>query len=239
MTNKIIKNKTVIPPKARLEKFTCPHCGAISAQLWGAMLAGDNISKVANVSALTAGCLRGSSLWREIIGSNGHWIISCCENCENICVWKDEKMIYPDVIAVDKPNEDLPDDIKNDYLEAASILNKSPRGAAALLRLCVQKLCKYLGKKGKNLNDDIGELVKDGLSDKVIKAMDVLRVTGDNAVHPGELDITDDTETATRLFELINYIADKTITDPMEIDSIYEKMPQSAKDAVEKRNNRK
>ena len=234
-----MKNK-IIPPEARLEKFTCPHCGAISAQLWGAMLAGDNISKVANVSALTAGYLRGSNHWRRIIGSNGYWIISCCENCENICIWKDEIMIYPDTIVVDEPNEDLPEDIKNDYREAASILNKSPRGAAALLRLCVQKLCKCLGKKGKNLNDDIGELVKEGLSPTVAKAMDALRVTGSNAVHPGELSFEDNPEIAKKLFGLINFIADKMITEPKEIDSFYEStMPESAKNAVEKRSKRK
>lgn len=234
-----MKNKT-IPPRTRLEKFTCPHCGAISAQLWGAMLAGDNISKVANLPALTAGCLRGSNHWREIIGSNGHWIISCCENCENICIWKDEKMIYPDTIVVDEPNEDLPEDIKNDYREAASILNKSPRGAAALLRLCVQKLCKYLGKKGKNLNDDIGELAKEGLPEKTVKAMDILRVTGNNYVHPGKLDTDDDAKVATDLFKLLNFIAYKMITEPKEIDSLYEDIvPESAKTAIEQRSKRK
>lgn len=230
-----MKNK-IIPPKARLQMFTCPHCGAISSQFWGELSAGGYVSKKANQ---LSDYLRITSDWKYYIGEDGTWIISCCENCKKICIWRNEKLLYPDTITVNQPNDDLPEDIKNDYLEAASILNRSPRGAAALLRLCVQKLCKYLGKKGKNLNDDIGELVKDGLSEKVVKAMDVLRVTGDNAVHPGELDITDDLETATRLFELINYIADKTITDPMEIDSIYEKtMPQSAKDAVEKRNKR-
>lgn len=230
----------MIPPKSRLEKFTCPHCGAISAQLWGAMLAGDNISRVASVSALTAGCLRGSNHWREIIGSNGHWIVSCCENCENICIWKDEKIIYPDIIIVDEPNEDLPEDIKNDYREAASILNKSPRGAAAILRLCVQKICKTLGKKGKNLNDDIGELVKDGLPETIIKAMDILRVTGNNYVHPGKLDPADDIEIATKLFWLVNIIAEKLITDPKELKTFYEKtVSQSARDAIKKRNNRK
>ena len=148
-------------------------------------------------------------------------------------------MVYPNIIVVDEPNEDLPEDIKSDYLEAASILCESPRGAAALLRLCIQKLCKHLGKKGKNLNDDIGELVKDGLSEKVQKAMDLLRVTGDNSVHPGELDMTDNTEIATSLFGLVNFIAEKMITEPKEVDLFYEKvMPQSAKDAVEKRNKR-
>jgi len=46
-------------------------------------------------------------------------------------------MIYPEVSGIQKPNQDLDADIIEDYLEAASILNRSPRGAAALLRLCI------------------------------------------------------------------------------------------------------
>lgn len=230
----------VIPPAARQEKFTCPHCGAISGQLWGRLTAAGDVSRVAKSSTMVVGSLRNTSQWGYIISHEGDWIMSSCENCEKICIWRNEKMVYPDIAVVDQPNDDLPEDIKKDYLEAASILNKSPRGAAALLRLCVQKLCKYLGEKGKNLNDDIGDLAKGGLSPTIIKAMDALRVTGDNAVHPGELDINDNPEIAIKLFQLVNFIADKMITEPKEINSFYnETIPESAKDAIEKRGKRK
>lgn len=232
----------IIPPKARLEKFTCPHCGAISSQLWGKLLAGGEISKIAKSSPLVTGSLRSTSAgyWNSIINKEGDWIMSSCENCEKICIWRNEKMIYPDITIVDEPNEDLPEDVKKDYQEAASILNKSPRGAAALLRLCVQKLCIYLGKKGKNLNDDIGELAKEGLPEKTVKAMDILRVTGNNYVHPGKLDTDDDAKVATDLFKLLNFIAYKMITEPKEIDSLYEDIvPESAKAAIKQRGKRK
>ena len=39
----------------------------------------------------------------------------------------DKKLIYPDKASVEPPNEDLSEDIKKLYDEAASILNKSPR----------------------------------------------------------------------------------------------------------------
>jgi hypothetical protein len=51
-------------------------------------------------------------------------------------------MIYPEVISVDNLNEDMPEEVKFDYNEAALIVEKSPRAAAALLRLGIEKLCK-------------------------------------------------------------------------------------------------
>ena len=78
-------------------------------------------------------------------------------------------------------------DIKDDFVEAASILNASPRGSAALSRLIVQKLMSYLGGQGKDINANIAYLVKNGLEPEIQKALDIVRVTGNSAVHPGEL----------------------------------------------------
>ncbi|MFN7599434.1 MAG: DUF4145 domain-containing protein [Cereibacter sp.] len=78
----------------------------------------------------------------------------------------------------------MTEDIRRDYDEASTILDLSPRGAAALIRLGIQKLCKELGQAGKNINDDIGALVKDGLDVRVLQALDAVRVIGNSAVHP-------------------------------------------------------
>ena len=71
-----------------------------------------------------------------------------------------EAMVYPAKSTAPLANPDMPEEIKADYNEARDILQRSPRGAAALLRLAIQKLCIHVGESGKNPNDDIASLVK-------------------------------------------------------------------------------
>lgn len=158
-----------------------------------------------------------------------------CTHCGNFSIWYNYKMIYPEFSGVEPPNSDLNSDIQKDYQEAASILQKSPRGAAALLRLAIQKLMIQLGEKGKDLNTDIANLVKKGLPIKVQQSLDALRVIGNEAIHPGELDLRDDQATTEQLFKLVNFIAEKMITEPKEIETIYEKIPESKKQQIKKR----
>ena len=84
-----------------------------------------------------------------------------------------------------------------------------------------------LGQPGKDINDDIAALVKEGLPVKVQMALDSLRVTGNEAVHPGVLDLTDDTDRASALFGLMNYIVEQQITQPRELEAIYKGLPPS------------
>ncbi|WPC04208.1 DUF4145 domain-containing protein [Pseudomonas benzenivorans] len=115
----------------------------------------------------------------------------------------------------------MDEDIKEIYQEAATIFVDSPKGATALLRLALQKLLKQVGKSGKNINNDIKELVAEGLSPKIQQALDILRVVGNNAVHPGQINLDDNSEIATKLFSILNFIADEVITKPRELDQLY------------------
>lgn len=144
-------------------------------------------------------------------------------------------MVFPDKSVIEIPNKDLSEDILKDYLEAVSIINKSPRGAAALLRLAIQKLCKELGQPGKDLNKDIAKLVSQGLPKGVQKALDIVRVTGNESVHPGQIDISDDIESAKKLFRLVNFIAEKMITQPKEIDALYDGLPEDKRKQIDQR----
>ncbi len=137
------------------------------------------------------------------------------------------------------PNPDLPEDIRRDFEEARNIVNRSPRGAAALLRLCIQKLCAHLGEPGKNINQDIAALVQKGLNPRIQKSLDIVRVVGNDAVHPGEIDLRDDPETAVHLARLVNFIADAMITQPKQIDTLYDSLPPGKKEQIEKRDGKK
>ena len=128
----------------------------------------------------------------------------------------------------------MPDELKRDFNEAREIVRSSPRGAAALLRLCVQKLCIHLGLPGSHIASDIACLEKRGLDTRIVQALHVVRVVGNEAVHPGKLDLRDDIETAEKLFNMINYIAHETITKPRQIEEMFGKLPETKRGAMQK-----
>ena len=163
-----------------------------------------------------------------------------CGNCIEHSWWRtplgrSPVMLYPTDSSAPPPHPEMPEDVLPDYEEAANIVAESPRDATALLRLGLQKLMVDLGQSGKNINGDIAALVKSGLAVEVQQALDALRVIGNNAVHPGELDLRDDVETAIALFGLINFIVEQRISQPNRLKAMYMTLPQAARDAIEKR----
>lgn len=210
--------KTLIPytfPTFQSNGFNCPFCHAFSKQVWGYP------NRIVN---------------NQSYGADITFAICRCDRCEQFSTWINKKLVYPPSLVALPPNPDIPDDIKIDIEEARAILSNSPRGASALLRLAIQKLCAFLGEKGKNINDDIASLVKKGLPIKVQQALDIVRVVGNNAVHPGQIDLKDDTEIAQKLFGLVNLIADVMITQPKHIEELYETVvPETQREAINKR----
>ena len=149
--------------------------------------------------------------------------------------WRGSDLDYPDQSVAPPPNPDLPHDALADYQEAMGIVGRSPRGAAALLRLALQRLMVHLGKPGKNINEDIASLVADGLPAQIQQALDVVRVIGNSAVHPGEIRFEDDSSVAFGLFDLVNIIAEDRISRPTRVAEMYAKLPKRAVDAIDKR----
>lgn len=212
-------------PIKNQKSFNCPNCGVLAEQTWSQIFRIYFIDKQANGQNV--------QLHYEL---QANYSVARCKHCDEISIWQKDKMIFPLTGNVETPNEDLPDDVKEDYNEAKMIVNLSPRGAAALLRLALQKLCVHLGEKGKDINTDIKNLVAKGLPEAIQQALDSVRVIGNNAVHPGKIDLKDDIEISYKLFGFLNIICDILITQPKKIKEFYEmKLPQGAKDAINKR----
>ena len=160
--------------------------------------------------------------------------VATCQSCGNSSLWWDGLCVYPEV-TYKLPVIDMPDSVKSLYQEASSIYDKSPRAACALLRLAVERLCNELGEQG-NIDTMIGNLVKKGLPSMIQKALDAVRVIGNKAVHPGQIAFdVDDKATAEMLMRLLNIITERLISEPKEINSIFEALPQSTKESIEKR----
>ena len=209
---------TFTAPSTDAKSFTCPHCGVLARQnKWGHAL-----GKMSN------------NVWSEEHLGNAQLKISLCDNCGKNCLWVGKEYVYPDRGTAPHPNPDMPEAIKADYDEAARIYKKSPRGAAALLRLAIQKLTVHLGGSGKNINDDIAALVAAGLPQQIQQALDVVRVTGNNAVHPGQID-ANDANLAEQLFPLVNVIVEYQISLPSRIREMYAALPEGARSAIQKR----
>jgi len=156
-----------------------------------------------------------------------------------VALWHGPALIYPSATSAPPPNPDLPEACKQDYEEAAAIMDKSPRGAAALLRLAIQKLCLHLGGKGENINEDIKLLVKEkGLPEPARHALDAIRVVGNNAVHPGEMNVDDTPDVVAKLFAALNFVVQTTITVPKEMEALYGVIPAGAQAAADKRDGR-
>jgi hypothetical protein len=206
------------------EAFLCPRCDAYAHMTWRNLLVNNN---------------EYSHVWT-----------ARCAKCSEASVWLNEdtierrtvygeqipaRLLFPAETPAPMPNPDLPDDCMADYLEAREIASRFPRGAAALLRLVIQKLCIHFGEPGKDINQDIASLVRKGLPKRLQEAMDMVRGVGNEAVHPGELDLNDSPAVVDSLFKLVNLIVEKMITEEKEFNDLYHSLPSRKLEGIEQR----
>ncbi len=205
-------------PEPKAKSFTCPYCGVLAMQGWSDLMTNFDRER-------TSGWMIQENM-----------SVGMCDHCSKITIWLGKEMLFPSKPSVPIPNDDLTLDIKKDYNEAANIVEKSPRSAAALLRLAIEKLCKQqLEEKGKDLDECIGNLVKKGLPIKIKEALDIVRVIGNESVHPGKINLNDNKDVAYKLFELVNIIAQDRITQPKEVSKLFNSLPQGKLDGINKR----
>jgi hypothetical protein len=187
-----------ITPKFKEESFNCPHCQEFANQRWKQIYSQQDPDTT----------------------------YAFCQSCFKCSIWENGELIYPKIGIIPIPNEDMPMDVKKDYEEARLIVNDSPRGACALLRLAVKKLFDNLNIDGNNLEAKITNLVKEGFPTEVQKALESVKVIGFQSIHPGEMDLDDDDNTATVLFGILNFVVEEKISRPKEIKDIYKLLPK-------------
>jgi hypothetical protein len=212
-------------PQPDVNQFTCPNCNVVAQQHWsGLRFVNDSPTGQSNTVFVASFQPRGVT-----------YRLSGCQVCSKVALWREGILVWPVPNHITSPSPDMPEGVKTDYEEARAIYNLSPKGAAALLRLAIQKLCVHLGGTGENINADIGKLVKDGLSVKVQQALDVVRVIGNNAVHPGQIAIDDNPSVVSALFRLVNIVVEDMITQPAQVAKMFNALPTGQKAQIEKR----
>jgi len=189
--------------------FHCPHCGVYAKQQWYNMAKGAISEK-------------GLDYYAGFV-SDLH--LSLCSQCGRYALWLNDKILYPALSIAPWPIDDMPLNVKEDFLEARSIVNSSPKAASALLRIGLQKLMCCLGESGKNMELDVSGLIRKGLPERFRDALRAVRAIGANSIRPGEISLSDDLERATALFSLVNMIVEATISQQRKVNQLYTSLP--------------
>lgn len=220
------------------EAFNCPYCGVYAAHTWFLACVASphynqpNTSEPQGTGYFSFSHAEYSSV--RIEGLN----VSSCTHCRAPSLWLKNRLLLPFNSNAEPAHEDMPEPVHALYEEAAQIVDASPRGAAALLRVALEELTHELGcDPRKRITDKIGELVAKGLSPEVIMALDIVRVTGNNASHPsGMLLLDDNRETATALFQIINFIVEQAISHKKRLEEMHNHLPEGIRQQIEQRN---
>ncbi|WP_227590981.1 DUF4145 domain-containing protein [Acinetobacter schindleri] len=228
--------KTILNQKS----FKCPHCGAFAYMEWN------------NLYVISQDPVGNDFYIRTRVHQAN------CASCDNNNIWYNHApemdwlppnnfheprdnneltRLYPiqEIANKDIPNAnaDMPGNVKKLYIEAALIFELSPRSAAALIRLALEKLCHHLDVKRKNIKESIEELAKQQIIPiKVAQAADNIRLIGNANVHPGIIcdEVLEDINPA--IFTYINLIVDYAITKPKEIDEINALFPEQKRASI-------
>lgn len=202
-------------PAFQQTAFDCPYCGAYAHQNW-------------------------ASVYYAISGSSSyaHYELarfSQCSRCREFGWWRGREMIYPGERFGPQPHEDMPGSVRALYEEAREVGTVSKRSAAALLRLALQILIDEIEPGSGSINDKVAALVRSGLDPQVQQAMDTVRIVGNNAVHPGQIDLDDEPEWVPVLFVLLNLIVEQVVSRPRQVADLFAALPATAQAQVARR----
>jgi hypothetical protein len=225
-----------VEPRLGAESFSCPHCKTIAHQDWHSLfLRPENAAEVrvltpetVNVTASGRGEAQQDSIKEidrfverlkrneltyeyqkhpqplKVRMANLH--VSNCHSCNGFALWVGGLLVFP--TRIDK----TPELVEEDVEEAAAILEKFPRGAAALMRVCVQKLVPLLEDNGKALNQRVSSLVRKGLEMEMQQSMEVLAVLRSDPAQLSQLESQADKETALRFLDSLQAVLERRMS---------------------------
>lgn len=246
-------------PTRGADAFECPRCGVYAHQEWFD-LKRENYDSYSQqhwtTSAVDSGRVNSltgeADLWTQPEAADapqpsqliGSWAMARCGRCEEYSTWRDDRLIYPTGEAhAPRPHEDMPDDAKALYREAAEVVGISRRAGAALARATLERLLRMLDSMEKR--PDLAERI-DHVTPKVTvalaKMLTVIRHTGNKSLHvedePDDVMVLvldpDQAEIVELIFESINGLVEELVTRPRQVDAIYDRVPQRIRDEVGK-----
>jgi hypothetical protein len=144
-----------------------------------------------------------------------------------------EEIVYPKTLFPKILDSSIPKKLKEDYLEAYSVHDVSPKASAAISRRLLQHILReaYKIKKG-SLDKEIDEFIHLGsIPSHITDAVDAVRNVGNFAAHPlkntntGEIVEVEPGE-AEWLLEVIDALFDFTFVQPQKIKDRRDKLNQ-------------
>lgn len=154
-------------------------------------------------------------------------------------------MVYPVQARLgNAAHYDMPPHVRELYEEAAAVAAVSPRAGAAFARVTVERLIKHLdpeAPKGAKLEQRIVRIKEQGISTSLGQILDMVRVTGNDAVHVDDqpndlmrlvLDNKQSPELVRLLLQAANDLVDELITKPRVTEELWKKIPQGIQDKI-------
>lgn len=140
--------------------------------------------------------------------------VAVCSSCHKMTIWEDFKLVYPQPLGIE-PCEDMPESIKEVFVEAQRVTYLSPRSACALLRVCLERLCDTIAdlRKIDGYKRDAWlwqKIEKLKLQPEIKEIFDTVKDVGNSGSHgnnkAAEIDFTspDSVEVAIQTAEVIN-----------------------------------
>ncbi len=211
-----------VEPRFKAVLFRCPHprCNTVASQFWTSLYKRQMEPR--------------GSRWVNLETSIDDLAISTCQACNGKALWFEGRLLFPAKVVSHPTPSDMPKELQKDFEEARAVAPHSPRAAAALLRMCVENLCKKLTGK-KKFDAAMAELERQGIPSKISMAMDVVRSNGNEVLHAGRLYGEDDDANVATLFGLVASIVNWAITEKNQLAELYLQIPQDKRKHIEER----